>query len=59
MTPDLKQRAIKAFGPILEGAKWREDEVRLNTAPEEKGGYSEKLTEAIEVLEEFKNATEN
>lgn len=54
MTPNLKARTIKVLTWMIEDMKWRADDLRSNTEEGSHGGYSEELTEAIELLEELK-----
>jgi hypothetical protein len=46
-------RVIQSLGRLITEAKHREDDCRGNLDNGSKGGYSEKLTEDIELLEEL------
>jgi len=52
--PELRQRVIKSLSWMVEDNCNRSDECRLNFEPESKGGYSEELTEAIDLLNYLK-----
>ncbi len=49
------QRIIDSLEWLITDAKWRADETKLNFAEYEKGGYSPKLQDAIDLLKELKN----
>lgn len=54
---DLKSLLIKSEFVVdwmTEQAKWRENETLQNISPESKGHYSEKLTDALDFLEQLK-----
>ncbi len=52
--PELRQRVIKSLSSMVKDMCHRADECRLNFEPESKGGYSEELTEAIDLLNDLK-----
>ena len=56
MTPELTQRIIETLTMFVKNAKYREDDIRQNTDPDSVGGYSDELTEAIDLLEELKGS---
>ena len=52
--PELHQRIIATLTWMVADMRHRSDECRLNFEPKSKGGYSEELTEAINLLAELK-----
>ncbi len=55
MTGGLRQRVTATLSWMVTAMKWREDDLRENIEEGSCGGYSEELTEAIELLEELGN----
>ena len=52
-----RERLIKVLGKFVDSAKWRERQITLGDADTlgMPGGYSDDLTEAIELLEDLKS----
>lgn len=52
--PGQMQRALTTLETFVENSKHKEDEVNQNFEEGSQGGYSEQLTEAINLLAELK-----